>query len=97
MGAAVAVRCEGVPGLSPRARVVLLTMALHCLDTPSKDNPPNVYWGGWPRLSVALGFVAYDDTARKAVQRAVRELTDAGYVKVEGHGYGYRAAYRILV
>ena len=97
MGAHLVGRSEGLPGLSPRARVVLFVMALHALDTGSRDNPPAVYWGGWQRLGVALGYTVWDAKAELAVARAVRELVAAGYVKVEGHGFGYRTAYRLLV
>jgi hypothetical protein len=97
VGVSLALKAEGLPGISPRARVVLNAMALHALDTPSRNNPAAVYWAGWPLLAGALGYLAYDGTSEEAVRRAVKELKDAGYVKVEGHGYGYRTAYRLVL
>lgn len=72
-------------------------MAHHALDTPSDDNPAGIYWGGWPRLALALGYPRYDSTSKRAVARAIAELTTAGYVRVEDRGARYRTAYQLLI
>lgn len=61
---------------SDRARIVLVAMALHAMDS---DETP-AYFGGWEALSIPLGYSEPNETARRAVQRAVTELRDCGLI-----------------
>lgn len=87
------------PPLTDRAMLVLVYMATKALDTPSRDNPAQVYWRGWEAIArEALGYRTYDQNtpAHQAVARAVRELNRRGLIKVADRGYGYRTAYVVL-
>lgn len=65
---------------SHAARVVLLVIATTAVDT---DKRPS-YFAGWEPLALALGYgQPLGETARRAVTRAVTELTDAGFVRAE--------------
>jgi hypothetical protein len=66
---------------TPRAKLVLVTMALHSLDPGAKRGEPLHYFGGWQVLAMSLGFEDYGITAKSAVARAVAELVDKGLVK----------------
>jgi len=85
---AVALMMDGgrTKGLDPRARVVLLTMALSAHDTGTKTVPPAIYFRGWHHLAQVLGYDTWDDTAQQAVKRAVRQLTQAHLIEREDHG-----------
>lgn len=87
------------PPLSDRAALVLVYMATKALDTPSRDNPRQVYWKGWEAIArEALAYPEYDQNtpAHQAVARAIRELIRRGLIKVADRGYGYRTAYVVL-
>lgn len=78
--------------VSPRARLVLVKMALLAMD---KDRPP-IYFAGWAPLAMPLGYPAYDGNAERAVARAIRELVDAGFVKPYGApGPGHNVTYAL--
>lgn len=72
---ALLVRC------SPRAKVVLVTMALHSLDPGTSTTTPLHYYAGWPVLAIALGYHEYGPVPERAVARCVAELVDKGVVK----------------
>lgn len=57
--------------LTDPARLILIQMARMARD---KDDPP-IYYGGWPFLALILGYPTYNEAAKTAVARAVRELT----------------------
>jgi len=89
----------GVPGLSDRAKLVLLCMGFHALDRPKGDLVERLYWGGWELLArEALGFTDYEksDTGRRAVARAIKELVAAGCIKVHRKEPGMRTVYQVL-
>jgi hypothetical protein len=77
--------------LTPNARLALFVMALNARDTEAEQDPAHTYFRGWEHLArVALGRATYDDAARQAVRRTVRELTDAGWIKTTGRRHGQR-------
>jgi hypothetical protein len=59
------------------ARIVLSAMARHAMD---RDEQP-AYFGGWQALAIPLGYTDHDETARRAVGRAIEELRRAGYIR----------------
>ena len=71
-----------LPGLSDAARLVLIGMADHAHDTGRPPETPEAcYFGGWEHLACGwLGYPKYDRAAQLRVQRAVKELTDAGLI-----------------
>lgn len=73
----------GLAGLvSERARMALDYMCWHTRDTDSQDEPAGLYWGGHlPIAGFILGDRAGTPGGIKAVQRAIRELVDAGLVE----------------
>jgi hypothetical protein len=74
-------------GLSRVAREALWVLALNALDQETKNQPAHIYFRGWNHLAACLGYAGREATpgARSAVKRAMRELTEAGYIKAEGH------------
>lgn len=79
---------------SPRAKVVLVVMALHSLDPGPKVKDPLHYFGGWPALAIALGFAEYTPSAERAVARAIAQLVDKGAVEsVDRTSSGSRVYY----
>lgn len=77
--------------LSPNARLVLFVMCLNARDTGTKTDPGRTYFRGWEHLAhVALARSEYDRAAEVAVLRAIRELTDAGWIKQVGRRHGMR-------
>jgi hypothetical protein len=66
---------------TPRAKLVLMTMALHSLDPGAKTGEPLHYFGGWQVLAMSLSFDDYTPSAKVAVARAVAELVDKGLIK----------------
>jgi len=77
--------------LSANARLVMFTMALNARDTGTEHEPARTYFRGWEHLAqVALARDGYDATIERAVNRAVRELVDAGAIKVVGRRHGTR-------
>jgi len=86
--------------VSDRARLALDYMAWTCLDDPRAGEPAAEYWGGHPAITSAiLGLDEIGTQAgRKATQRAIRELIDAGLIAQIDAGRGVlKARYRILV
>jgi hypothetical protein len=86
--------------ISPAARLVLATMALHALDSQGRNpaDEPGLYWGGHAALAYAMGYPGFTPAARRHVTRAVAELTDAGRIKREAAGSGRNhAVYRLLL
>ena len=78
-------------GLSHSARLCLFVMAMNAHDTGTSDAPASTYFRGWQHLALAaLGRTTYDDAAERAVNRAIAELVDAGFVKVKGRRHGER-------
>lgn len=81
--------------LPDRPKLVLLRMAHIALDQPSEKHPniePGLYFGGWERLALALGFevpdAADDDevrrlrrNAKEPVRRAIAYLVKVGAVE----------------
>lgn len=85
-------------GLSHRALVVLLYMALHALDTPNaKGQPPRLYFAGWEPLADALGYDSLTRAAEEKVRRAIKELRNKGLIEpTAGHAQtGTRQSYRL--
>lgn len=92
--------------LQPRSFMVLMRMCSSALDRENGTAPGRTYYGGWVPLAMMLGHPAPDDTepladtAKQAVKRAIRDLTDAGLIKAlpedEQAQYRYRA-YRITL
>jgi len=70
-------------GISDRAAIVLLRMAVSALDRDRAGQDGRLYFGGWEPLAFALGFQDYGrgSAAEHAVARACRELADAGLIK----------------
>jgi hypothetical protein len=105
MGATYTGRTHGIVGLSDRGRLVLRCMTHHAQDFEHDGLPEGIYWGGWTRLArEALGFVVGDDfgpttypTEWKAVQRAIRELTKAGWIEPLDQRWKGRKAYRMVL
>lgn len=74
-----AAAAQGVPDISHAAARALIYMARMTRDA---DSPP-VYWGGWADLAtLGMGYREYDRKAQQAVRRAIRELLEAGIIKV---------------
>jgi hypothetical protein len=67
---------------TPRAKLVLVTMALHSLDPGAQSGEPLHYFAGWQVLAMSLSFEDYGITAKSAVARAVAELVDKGLIKL---------------
>lgn len=87
--------------LSANARLVLWVMALNARDMETEQEPRSTYFRGWEHLARAgLGREEYDDAARQAVQRAVKELVDTGWIKPVGRRHGTRnglAMYELVI
>jgi hypothetical protein len=67
------------------------TQLLRMLEARAMGGAAHTYFRGWEHLArVALGRATYDDAARQAVRRTVRELTDAGWIKTTGRRHGQR-------
>jgi hypothetical protein len=81
-----------LPGLSPRARLVLLGMAMVAHDKGSPpDIPAATYFGRWDYLAQAwLAYPKLDSKAERAVARAIAELVEAGVVVPMGRRGGSR-------
>jgi len=79
----------GLSGLSSRAMLVLIAMALDAHDTGTEDTPARCYFRGWLPLALMLGHPGLTPGGKSAVARAIRELTDAGLIKVDP---GYRGS-----
>lgn len=78
-------------GLTPQARTTLLVMALNAHDTGTKTDPARTYFRGWEHIAqVALGRDVYDRPAKQAVERVIRELQEAGWIKQTGRRHGTR-------
>lgn len=78
-------------GLTPNAHRVLFVMALNAHDVGTKDAPARTYFRGWEHLArAALARDQYDAADERAVARVIRELTDAGWVKMTGRRRGLR-------
>jgi hypothetical protein len=87
--------------LTPNAHRVLLIMALNAHDTGTKTSPARTYFRGWDHLAAAaLGRTEYEHADKLAVQRAVADLLDAGFVKHVGRRHGNRhgsAMYELML
>jgi hypothetical protein len=82
---------------SDKSKLVLFLMASTARDTSTKVDP-GTYWGGWEMLAKSLGYKALDDPAKKAVQRAIKELVEAGLVERLGNpAWGHRQVYRLTL
>lgn len=85
-------------GLSPRARLVLVTMCDAARDTDTPNHPARVYFGGWQRLADVLDpdERMTPGSRHVVVGRAVAELVHNGRVKVvDNQDQGWRRWYRI--
>jgi len=93
MGSSNATQALMYPGISHRAKLVLVRMALVAMDD---DEPPR-YFAGWELLALTLGYdfpsrrsrMSSDDrkrreVVRKYVQTVMRELKDARVVALTG-------------
>lgn len=89
--------------LSDRARVVLVSMCMVALDTPSGGKEAGLYYKGHRALMTDIygtDWKALDakqkEAAEKVVKRAIRELKEAGAITlVSSASYGKVAEYRI--
>lgn len=87
----------GLKGVSNNAYVVLLIMCKTARDIPTDKEPADCYFRGWEHLALQLGYEELDPAGKKAVMRAIAELTRAGVVERD-HFPGRdrrKAAYRI--
>jgi hypothetical protein len=79
-------------GLTPRARLVLVAMAVLAHD---QADPP-VYFGGWRYLAGALGYAEYGAVPERAVARAIAELRKSGVIVALGDAQpGRNVSYEI--
>jgi hypothetical protein len=85
------------PDMTDRALIVLTYMALRASDNDTRRGPRCRYMAGWPYLQArVLPKTPDSEAARKAVNRAVRELVGYGLVSVETPGApGRSAVYRL--
>jgi hypothetical protein len=78
--------------LNTQDRLVLVTM---CMGADDRDPVP-VYYGGWDRLAIVLGYPEQHRVAKRAVARCVARLVEAKFIERAGTGYrGARAEYVI--
>lgn len=67
--------------LSPRARLVLITMCQRSLDKRSDNgHPPRTYWAGHDGLASQV-YGRCDDSALRQVRKAIQELEQAGAIE----------------
>lgn len=71
----------GLKGVSVNAYLVLLVMCKTARDTPTDKEPAECYFRGWEHLALMLGYEELDPAGKKAVMRAIAELTRAGVVE----------------
>lgn len=77
--------------VSAAAHCCFFVMAFVARDKTTKDAPARTYFAGWEYLArVALGYSEYDETARRAMSRAIKELIDVGVIKPTGRRHGVR-------
>lgn len=65
-----------------------------CYTAKDTDSMP-AYFGGWDTLALCLGYEEHSHAAENAVGRAIRQLTEAGYIKPDGFASGGNRRYRI--
>jgi len=75
--------------ISPRGRLVLFRMCWHVLDNPKGSTPAHTYFGGWEVLELLFPDQT-PGSAHVTVAGAIRELTDAGLIKVVDNPNGKR-------
>lgn len=81
---------SGCPALSCSAFRVLCRMALSVMDSETENGADDegLYYGGWRSLTVVLGYGVIHENdplprnVEKTIDRAMRELRDAGYISV---------------
>jgi hypothetical protein len=79
--------------LSAAARLVLFGMAASALDKPTDSNDARCYFRGWEYLAVNyLGHQSNSLTGKRAVARAVRELTEHKLITAEERINGQHSA-----
>jgi hypothetical protein len=89
----------GDEGLGTVARLTLVVMALHSLDSPgrNKADPPGVYWGGHAQLGrEVFGEFTRPSTSRRAITRAIRELESRKLIRVYDENVGGNRAYLLF-
>ena len=90
--------------LTHTERLVLVAMALSALDTPSRNRPAELYFGGEEALVIALdgdlpdhGQPAYR-TRTRVVRKIISQLIAVGAIERVEHGHkGQRAVYRLIL
>ncbi len=66
--------------LSPRARLVLISMCQRSLDKRSDNGyPPRTYWAGHDGIAAQV-YGRADDSTLRQVRKAIKELEDAGAI-----------------
>jgi hypothetical protein len=81
----------------PRARLVLVTMAVLAFDAPRGNRPAAVYYGGRMMLLGEMGLLPSPTTLRH-LQADLQELRKAGLIEqIRKPGPDTTAAYRLCI
>ena len=73
--------------LTRAEREVLWVMALNALDQETNGTEAGLYFRGWAHIAACIGYGGkeWEPGAERAVARAIKGLTDKGFIKAEGH------------